>query len=63
MSPHRWLYTIPLRMRSLFQRHDADRDLDDELQFHLDQRANEFISKGLSPKEARYAALREFRGL
>jgi putative ABC transport system permease protein len=63
MRPQRWLYTIPLRLRSLFRASDADHDLDEELQYHLHQKTNEFISKGLSPKEARYAALREFRGL
>src|SRR5580698_8319267 len=63
MRPQRWLYTIPLRIRSLFNRQAADRDLDDELQFHRDQKTNEFISKGLSEKEARDAARREFHGL
>jgi predicted permease len=63
MRPQRWFYTIPLRVRSLFHRRDTDRELDEELQFHLDQKAKEFVSKGLTPKEARYAALREFRGL
>jgi len=33
------------------------------LQHHLDQKTNEFISKGLSKKDARYAALREFGGV
>lgn len=63
MRPQHWLYTIPLRIRSLFKRHAADSDLDDELQFHIEQKTQEFISKGLSEKEARYAALREFRGV
>ncbi len=63
MRPQHWLYTIPLRLRSLFKRRAADTDLDEELQFHLDQRTQEFISQGLSEKDARYAALREFRGV
>jgi len=63
MRSQRWLYTIPLRIRSLFKRRAADNDLDDELQFHLDQKTNEFISKGLTEKEARYAARREFCGV
>jgi putative ABC transport system permease protein len=63
MRPQHWLYTIPLRIRSLFKRSAADGDLDDELQFHIDQKTQEFISKGLSAKDARYAALREFRGV
>src|SRR5579864_1556284 len=63
MRRQRWIYTIPLRIRSLFKRTAADRELDDELQYHLEQKTQEFISKGLSVKEARYAALREFRGV
>ena len=63
MRPQHWLYTIPLRIRSLFKRSAADSDLDEELQFHLDQKTRDFVSKGLSDKEARYAALREFGGI
>jgi putative ABC transport system permease protein len=63
MRPQHWLYTIPLRVRSLFRRRAADNDLDDELQFHVDQKTKEFVSRGLSEKDARYAALREFRGV
>jgi putative ABC transport system permease protein len=63
MRPQHWLYTIPLRVRSLFKRRAADNDLDDELQFHLEQKTQEFISKGLGEKDARYAARREFRGV
>ncbi len=63
MRPQHWLYTIPLRIRSLFKRSAADNDLDEELQFHVDQKTQEFISKGFSEKDTRYAALREFDGL
>src|ERR1700722_5280647 len=63
MRPQHWLYTIPLRIRSLFKRRAADNELDDELQYHLDQKTHEFISRGLNEREARYAALREFQGL
>lgn len=63
MRPQHWLYTIPLRIRSLFKRHAADTDLDEELQFHLEQKTQELIFKGLSEKDARYAALREFGGV
>ena len=63
MRPQHWLYTIPLRVRSLFKRRAADNDLDDELRDHLDLKTQEFISKGFSERDARYAALREFRGV
>jgi len=63
MRPQHWLYTIPLRIRSLFKRSAADNDLDEELQYHLNQRTQQFVATGLDEKEARYAALREFRGV
>jgi len=34
--------------------------LDDEIQFHLDQQVAENIAAGISPEEARYAAMRAF---
>src|SRR5439155_11103629 len=39
------------------------RELDEELQFHLEQKIKEGIAQGLSPDEARYAALRAMDGL
>jgi putative ABC transport system permease protein len=60
MSPEHWLYTVPLRLRSLFLRQRVDQELDEELQDHLEQKTQEYIENGLSPEEAHYAALREF---
>ena len=53
-----WVYTLPLRLRSLFLRQRVDRELKDELRDHLDQQINENLAKGMSPEEARFAALR-----
>src|SRR5262249_21738303 len=36
---------------------DPRHDIDDELQFHLDQRINEYIAAGMSPEAARWAAV------
>lgn len=58
-----WLYTIPLRLRSLFRRDRLERELSEELQFHLDRKIEEGLARGLSPKEARYAAMRAMDGL
>jgi len=63
MRPQHWLYTIPLRLRSLFRRRHVEQELNEELQFHLEQKIEEGIAKGLSPKEARYAAMRAMDGL
>jgi hypothetical protein len=42
MRPEHWLYTIPLRLRSLFRRTQADQELDDELRDHLGRKTEEF---------------------
>jgi len=43
MHPRHWIYTLPLRFRSLFRRNHVEQELNDELQFHLEQ-AIEFIN-------------------
>ena len=63
MRPDRWLTTIPLRLRSIFRRERADRELDEEMQFHLDQLIEDGTRRGLSPGEARNEALRAMGGL
>jgi predicted permease len=63
MRPQHWLYTIPLRLRSLVRRRHVEQELNEELEFHLEQKIAEGIAKGLSPQEARYAAMRAMDGL
>jgi hypothetical protein len=59
----RWIYKLPLRLRSLFRKRRVERELSDELRFHLDKLTEQNVSKGMNPKVARYAALRELRGV
>jgi macrolide transport system ATP-binding/permease protein len=59
----RWLYTIPLRLRSLFRRSRVEDELDEEMRDHLDRQTQAFAARGLSPDEARFAALRASRGI
>jgi putative ABC transport system permease protein len=58
-----WIYSIPLRIRSLFHRDAVEHELDDELQFHLDQKTQHYIDGGLAPEEARRRARRDIDGL
>lgn len=58
MSFFRWMYTIPLRFRSLLRRGQVDRELDEELQYHVERQIEQNISKGMAPAEARIVALR-----
>ena len=52
-----------MRLKSIFRRRRVERELDEELQFHLEQKIEEGVADGLSPEEARYRALRAMGGL
>ncbi len=56
----RALRTIQLRIRSLFRRTRVEQELDAELRDHLERQIDVHRAAGLSPAEARNAALREF---
>ena len=58
-----WPYTAPLRFRSIFQRNRVDAELHEELQLHLDYLVESGIEQGLSPEDARFAALRQMNGI
>ena len=38
MRPEHWLFTIALRLRSLFRWAQADQELDEELRDHLERK-------------------------
>jgi len=54
----RFLDQLVLRIRILFTRRRAASRLDDELAFHLEQQIRENRAAGMSPEQARIAALR-----
>jgi putative ABC transport system permease protein len=51
------------KLRSLFRKNRADRELDAELGFHLEKQIEANIAAGMPPAEARIAALRIFGGV
>ena len=53
-------HSLRLRLVALWQRPDREKELDRELESHLDLEAEEQLESGLSPREARYAAQRAF---
>ncbi|HWY69329.1 MAG TPA: ABC transporter permease [Terriglobales bacterium] len=55
----RWYYKLPLRLRSLFRREQAERELNEEIQFHLQSLIDQYVAQGMKPETARYTALRE----
>jgi predicted permease len=58
----RWYYKLPLRLRSLFRKTEVECELDDEIQFHLQSQAEDYVKQGMNPEEARHAALRSLGG-
>ena len=63
MRIEHWLYTVPLRLKSIFRGGQVERELAEELRVHLEYKIEEGVAKGLSPHEARLAALRAMDGL
>ncbi len=51
------------RLAGVFLRRHLDRDLNEELQHHIELKTQENIEAGMPPEEARYAALRAFGGV
>ena len=51
------------RLRALVSRDAVERELDEELRFHLEMEVEYNVGRGLDPVEARRAALREFGGV
>src|SRR5437016_9662522 len=63
MRPRHWLYTIPLRLRSLFRWAQADQELDDELRDHLERKTEEYVAQGMTQEEARRRARLDLEGI
>ena len=63
MRPEHWLFTIRLRLRSLFRWAQADQELDDELRDHLERKTEEYVAKGMAPEEARRRARLDLGGI
>jgi len=59
----RWLKSTSHRFRSLFRKNVVERELDQELRFHLERQIAEYVVAGMSREEARRTALREFGGV
>ena len=56
----RWIEKLAMRVRMLFRRGAATQRLDEELKFHVDRQVAENVAGGMSPDDARAAALRTF---
>ena len=63
MRLEHWLFTVPLRFRSILRRKQTDRELEEELRFHLENKIEEQVASGVSRADAEYAAMRAIDGL
>jgi putative ABC transport system permease protein len=59
----RYFSMIVHRMRSLFWKGKLERELEKELQFHLDELTSEFCAQGMSSEDALFAARRAMGGV
>src|SRR5262245_34552580 len=59
----RWLRQLRLRARAIFRGGRVEDEMDAELAYHLDRQVEVNLAAGMTPDEARLAALREFGGL
>ena len=57
------LRELLFRLQPFFRRRKIEDGLSEEIQSHLEMAIEANIAAGMSPKEARYAALREFGGV
>ena len=58
-----WVHVLLKRCAAIFRRRKLDADLDEEMSAHLDLAIHENMQRGMSPNEARTAALRAFGGV
>src|SRR5437764_4554887 len=58
-----WLRSTVFRLRQMLSKDRAERELAEELQYHIEAQAQENLGKGMSESEARRAALLAFGGL
>src|SRR4051794_24356853 len=56
----KWLNIFAARLRALLGRETVIRDIDEELRAHIELETEANIERGMSPAEARWAALRNF---
>ncbi len=57
------LSSLLRRWRALTHKQQLDTELDEELQFHLERDVEQNIKSGMTPAEARNAALKAFGGV
>ena len=57
------LSKLRVALRTLLRRSQAERELDEELRYHIEQQTEQNIRLGMNPEEARHAARKAFGGV
>ena len=57
------LSRFKMALRALLRRSQAERELDEELRYHIEQQTEQNIRLGMNPEEALYAARKAFGGV
>jgi len=57
------LSRLKTALRALLRRTQAERELDEELRYHIEQQTEQNVRLGMNPEEARYAAHKAFGGV
>ena len=63
MRPEHWMFTIPLRLRSLFRWAHVDQELDDELRDHLERKTQQYVAQGMTQEQAHRRARLDLGGI
>jgi len=58
-----WYHEVASSLGAVFRRRSQDRDLQEEVQFHLEMEAKRRVDSGMTPTQARATARRDFGGV
>src|SRR5262245_51081715 len=57
------LSRLKTALRALLRKSEMERELDEELRYHIERQTEQNIRLGMNPEEARYAARKAFGGV
>jgi putative ABC transport system permease protein len=57
------LSKLKMGLRALLRKSEMERELDDELRYHIEQQTEQNLRLGMNPDEARHAARKDFGGV
>ena len=63
MRAEGWMNALRVKWRAMFCREEIERELDEELRYHVERKTEENVAKGMSAEEAQRAARIELGGI